>query len=544
METDYSIRLINAIGQQWPFLLVVFVIVLLIWNRKYLKSLVDNMTNVKLKYGDKELDITKKELKPTSSDKVEEMAIKPSEALTINSQIEATIKTTDEKGEFIGKINLHIENREFTEAKEVFKEWQSKEADNNTSVSNFYFFYYSLYIKGDINADEKILEKANEVTNINLKSEGFEYCGYAYMHTQAFKKAIYMFSLALDYNISEEKQSNIVGHLWECFYEEGDKEKAYSLLINWISKVKDDKYKALLLIKLSEYFDREEKNLERAFILDKAIELQPNNTDAIFSAAYSYSESSNPEMALLHYKNLLSLDKANATAWNNLGVTYEDLKLSVQSIDNYRKATELGMDLAAANLALRYIEVGFLEEAKSILTDLKNKQEIHPKVIAAFDLIANTKSEQEQLEKDLLKTGVTLQRVYRECAEAIIYKPDIDTLLRGKWKLYNSNLIPVIRVLNTKIEITWNNEENLKHKIIAVLFSNGYGHFMYTEPYNAPPMLSPLPSMLSPLPLSKPSESIVLHQERHGLICITNNNITCFITNNKSLEGTIKFIKS
>jgi len=55
-----TIRIIEAIGQQWPFLVVVFVIVTIIINRKHIGDYVSNISTIRLKKGENEISFDRK----------------------------------------------------------------------------------------------------------------------------------------------------------------------------------------------------------------------------------------------------------------------------------------------------------------------------------------------------------------------------------------------------------------------------------------------------------------------------------------------------
>ena len=102
----------------------------------------------------------------------------------------------------------------------------------------------------------------------------------------------------------------------------------------------------------------------RAFALEKALELRPNNTDLLFSTAYSYAKDKFDDLALFHYKQVASLTEDNQGTTNNLGVQYEKADMPIASVENYKKSIKKVKLLASANLAYRYMNAGFLMKRK------------------------------------------------------------------------------------------------------------------------------------------------------------------------------------
>src|SRR3546814_19522689 len=129
---------------------------------------------------------------------------------------------------------------------------------------------------------------------------------------------------------------------------------------------------------------------EPAFVfssLEQLLELSPDDHSKRFDLAYAYAEAEMNDMALFHYHSVPPEARDYGT-WNNLGVAYENQKLTIKAIYSYTESKKLGNTLAMSNLAYRFFQAGFLDEAKSVWEAAAKVHNKHQKVDPEF---ANTK---------------------------------------------------------------------------------------------------------------------------------------------------------
>jgi tetratricopeptide (TPR) repeat protein len=91
--------------------------------------------------------------------------------------------------------------------------------------------------------------------------------------------------------------------------------------------------------------------------LERLLALDPSDLDVRFALAYKYSNVGRDDLAVHHYLKIPAASRS-ATAWNNLGVSFERLGLPVRSVRAYREAEAAGETLAASNLAIRLLDAG------------------------------------------------------------------------------------------------------------------------------------------------------------------------------------------
>jgi len=99
--------------------------------------------------------------------------------------------------------------------------------------------------------------------------------------------------------------------------------------------------------------------------LDKAIELEPENTNAYNNRGLTYRELEEHQKALADFDKVIKLEPNNADAYGNRGLTYRALEKNKQAIADFDKAIELEPNVVAHyhNRGLVYRDLEKYEEA-------------------------------------------------------------------------------------------------------------------------------------------------------------------------------------
>lgn len=98
-------------------------------------------------------------------------------------------------------------------------------------------------------------------------------------------------------------------------------------------------------------------------LMERLCQLEPDSNEDRFSLAYMHSEHGSKNLSVYHYTMIPERERS-AIAYNNLGVAYSEFRLTARAVSSFRKAKEMEETLAISNLAFRYIDAGFLDDAK------------------------------------------------------------------------------------------------------------------------------------------------------------------------------------
>jgi tetratricopeptide (TPR) repeat protein len=274
------------------------------------------------------------------------------------------------------------------------------------------------------------------------------------MREYALAKEQYLLAAGI-YNLedADNKQGYIRAYIqaaW-CLAKDNDINGALSMLRELLSKslLKDNLdqlYKAMAEI------SKDNDDLESFYIYaEAALNLNPCDTDLRFKLAYTYSQNSNEQMALLHYKKHTDTT-IDSGALNNLGVQYDHLGMQGKGVKSYYKAADLNETLSMANLAQKYLSQGFIDDAIKLidrannLSSEKNKPDY--RVGNALKKVTDLQEEEEdKREQKILLTAET-ERKFRVryskafCSEVNITKENIEGAWETPWGRYEMKFKP------------------------------------------------------------------------------------------------------
>jgi tetratricopeptide (TPR) repeat protein len=213
-------------------------------------------------------------------------------------------------------------------------------------------------------------------------------------------------------------------------------------------------------------------NMEfRALALEKAIENRPNDIELRFSAAYTYSEVEQQHLTVLHYSTLLKFDSNHSAALNNLGVSCEKLNMPINSISSYKKAAKSGNTLAVANLANRYMNVGFAEEANKILSEAMQVEAPHENIGSSFAHLSDIKEKEEKLREETLEVARQRQRYLQAFADAYFSGENENVGFEGSWEFSDDITIEFEKKDDT-ITTNWV-QKDVEHKLTGYVKNRG-----------------------------------------------------------------------
>ena len=191
-----------------------------------------------------------------------------------------------------------------------------------------------------------------------------------------------------------------------------------------------DSLKALLEAELDVAEEQKDDDVAIAS-LEKLLSLDPSDNERRFNLAYRYSNAGRSDMAALHYEKIPAPVRTSA-GWNNLGVAYEGLAFSIRAVDAYLRSAEAGETLATSNIAKRFLDAGFVEEASNLLQDASRKPE-HDKLVDTRFAEVKEAREDEGKERDkLLPAGRATSDFYVMYGEARLATSAVT--VAGRWK--------------------------------------------------------------------------------------------------------------
>jgi tetratricopeptide (TPR) repeat protein len=166
-------------------------------------------------------------------------------------------------------------------------------------------------------------------------------------------------------------------------------------------------------------------------VLERKVELAPDDFDARFSLAYKHAQIGNDDVALYHYLQVPH-DSRGAGTWNNLGIQFDNFKMPSSAVKAYRAAEEKGETLAMSNLAHKFMQAGFLKEAKEMFERARHLEDYHKNVDSGLAELKDVPDNEEKVLKEALEKSHGKVAFYKALGEAVT-KPRC-AALDGRWK--------------------------------------------------------------------------------------------------------------
>ena len=216
------------------------------------------------------------------------------------------------------------------------------------------------------------------------------------------------------------------------FAKAGRKEQASEVLSNMKSlavKVADGE--VLIINALRELKDIESNKDLFCGLMERFLQLHPDDVKSRFTLAYTYSQSDQAELSLYHYLKIPNQERT-PIAWNNIGVQFDHFDLAGKSVDAYRTAENLGETLAMSNLARKLLRAGFLKEAQEICNRALQVENYHKNVGYTIQQIKSAPEEEDNKEKGPLARAIPLSEFYRNYGRAAVRNEIVEHA--GRWR--------------------------------------------------------------------------------------------------------------
>jgi len=450
-ETDKTIKIINAIGEQWPFILTIFIIVVICIKWKTIWKGLVNLRIKKIKSG----NLGEVEFDSPNGEEIKHDDIG-------NQKVQQEEVVDEEKNEI--KNTLYdcynkLSEGDYKSADEIFERIKTDTAkEEKFSITITYMFYK--FLNGDLNIIDKL---NNTLLENNLGNRDkyivYYYLGLCYKKANNKEKAIYSFNEAIKSCDYEAEKITCIINISQIHLEYSEYNESKKILLEYLKLVKLDKSKIDIYKELANIYKSEEKNILHVSTLEKAIELCPNDTSLIFDLAYSYSNIDFEKVSIFHYFNLLNYKSNHSTALNNLGVGLKKQDIPIEAVKYYKKAVENNNTLAAGNLAFLYLEAGFYTEALELVNKFKSEEDVEQMLVNAHNsLIRSTQNENKNI-TDINKIGKNISLFFRNYATTVFaYRKDTN-YQDSYWTDKKKNKI-YVEIKNNKLRILWSEKNS------------------------------------------------------------------------------------
>ncbi len=363
------------------------------------------------------------EEKTDSEEQKEGDWLTPKDEWTIrNYQIALMVHIKDDNNEGIKQIS------------EAFSTSEVGSQPNNRIIWEASEEYYR-FLDGKGGKLENLEELAKKYTDNCVVQK---YLAQGYLKYDDHDRAAHQFEMAAEKAKNTPEKLELHGKAVISFARCGGEQQANAIIAKMKSLLSiGNDGEAILIKTLCEMAEITEDNDTYLGLMERLLQMKPDDTEARFSIAYKYSEINQDELSLFHYLKIPDVQRGSGT-WNNLGVGFENCDLVSKSVKAYRKAEELNETLAMANLAQKLIKAGFLEEADETCQQALKVEDYHKNVINAISRIKDIPEEEKEKEKTIVDRAKPLSEFYRNYGHATLQTDPNDHV--GQWQGVNCEL--------------------------------------------------------------------------------------------------------
>lgn len=467
--------MVTAIGNLWPLFLILLVSVILYnWRNEWPAHLKNLIFRAKL--GSLEAEIRREFQKETSVAVTPDLVLPATvgEAESLQKLPSAEVDAARPPADL---PNLSLRSTELiafwdkneAAAVEAYERLQKAESDPTKKLENearhFYLRYRHLGDAKALSQLESLKHNPGVISVVNF------WLGIAHEESDPEKAGEY-FEKAVETATSDIQLQHAIAAGARCL----DPERGISRVAHELTRTKNPETLKSCFLSLATLFERLGRHNLRAIACEKALEYSPNDTDLLFSAAYSYSLSGLLKLSVHHYKSILSFESNNAVTWNNLGAAYDHLNLPLNSVAAYQRSVSLKHTLAMANLAHLFIKAGFEDHAIALLREANAEENVDPNVGRASVKLADDKEKEKRINEQIIETARITQRFFRLFGDGYFIESDSASLsFSGKWKS-ERDIELVIERKEDALTGTW----TAKTKGLPVLLSHGATETVYS----------------------------------------------------------------
>jgi len=250
--------------------------------------------------------------------------------------------------------------------------------------------------------------------------------------------------------------------LSECLDKMGLKDDAIKELTDLLNNIEINNLKSEIYKAIADILDEDKEADIRAIALLKSVEYAPNNQSYIFDAAYALSHTQIPELSVITYDTLLKLNAKHSSALNNIGVQFSELGMPFKSIEYYNKSAEENNTLAMANIANKFMNKGFENDALMILNKAKSYDNPHSNVNLALANIKEKKDQENNTLSLIESVAIKQKMFFSEYADAYFKPLSKDLDINGEWVSDSNNIFTITREDKTIKAIWDSNKEGMK----------------------------------------------------------------------------------
>jgi len=451
----FSPEFIRAIAILWKLAAALCILVAIVIFRDSIRKAIVGLKNLRIKRGGTEVSV--EQSRAEEQNKGEEVISAKAKQEPEKEGDAQEVAPPKEPAEWFSKMLRAFRAKKFEEAEEAFEKLQASEENAVARIRNQAFYHGVRYTKG---LDPEALQKLEKLTeNEEARESVLSWLANCHEFARNYPKAIETHRRALSEKLVDEDRARHTVSIAKCMSKMGQTGDGLKTLTASLNQVEHGKAKAILYKGIADLQEIQGNSMLRAIALQKVLEYKPEDQRKLFDAAYAQSAAKLSPLSATNYHTLLKFAPDNYSALNNLCVECEALGMSIKSVNYYKQAVEHNNTVAMSNVAYRYINQGFEQEAREILDKANSMENPHRNVGEAIANLADRKENEEKKWEDVIDQGVKQQQFFWLYAEAYFEPINASPSFEGEWVSKSGNVF-VVEEEGKKIVGKWESEKD------------------------------------------------------------------------------------
>lgn len=373
---------------------------------------------------------------------------------------ERQIEEQDDKDWFF-RMHKAFREKDFEAATHIFEEHKKQETnvvDRIRDESIYLHFRYSF--AGDLSALPQLRRLIEASDTDEQKEDPLFWLSNCYKQSKNYLEAINLWKSAVDQATDESRKTEFIRSLAYAYRDNNEPDKAYTLLEKRLKEKRPNNEKKSLFEAISEIEKVRSNELGVALALERVVELDSDDKDSLFNAAYAQGNADLPLLAINNYDTLIKLDPEQSMALNNMGVAADNMELATKAAQFFRRACQKGNTLAMSNQAYRYLKEGFVDEAEQLMTDALKNDSPDQSVPTALSKINEKKEKEEKKWKSALTKAFEFRKFMRAYASAYFDEHAVIGDFSGAW-ITADGVSVNFEVKDERLKAEWESEIGL-----------------------------------------------------------------------------------
>jgi tetratricopeptide (TPR) repeat protein len=276
-----------------------------------------------------------------------------------------------------------------------------------------------------------------------------------------------------------EDKTRLTGEAALAYARAGDQKRAINAIRSVRGSAEAGEISEMRFLKfLRELAEFEKDDHRSIFVMERIVDLEPEDIDTRFLLAFKHSEIGNNDHALHHYLKIPYRSRA-AAVWNNLGVVFDHLGFPIKSVGAYQNAASREETLAMSNLGYKYLNEGFRDRAKEQGNQALAIPNYHPNVGSLVADLAKRPEDENKKEVELLQRIRPKVEFYELLGRASV-RPEPEKIAE-QWKGPKCELIAT--VVDRKVQLVGAYEEDNSNPFANALLFGAPGVLKQTTRY-------------------------------------------------------------